>query len=225
MYTDRATHSSSTAPTLTDHDPAADVEQFRARLLGISGRMLNDAHEAEDVVQEAYLRWHQTERFAVGSREAWLVAVVTRLSIDRLRRARVERRLLLASDSSETWEAALTPTLPSTDRRAELASDVSAALRTLRERLAPDEQLALVLRDVFDVEYDEIARILERKKAAVRQLVHRARVRVKTPRTRFTSVAHPRQRLDRRFAAALAADDRQALLALFRSTDSQPSVA
>jgi RNA polymerase sigma-70 factor, ECF subfamily len=194
-----------------------NVEPLRARLFGIAYRMLGDAHESEDLVQEAYLRWHRADRAEVANAEAWLVAVVTRLSIDRLRRAEVERLAYVGPWLPEPIETSSAFTLapPPTDRGAELASDLSMALLVLLERLAPDERAAFLLRDVFDALYDDIVRTLERNEPAVRQLVHRARERVRAARARFNPPPDARERLLRDFLDALAADDQAALLALF----------
>ena len=195
-------------------DPAdahADVERLRPRLFGLAYRMLGDAHDAEDVVQEGFLRWHQAERASVEAPEGWLVAVVTRLAIDRLRRAQTERRAYEGPWLPEPVATAAPPP----DRAAELASDLSIALLVLLERLAPEERAAFLLREVFDVGYPELARIIERSEAAARQMVHRARERVRADRARFAVPPAVHERLLRRFLDALAADDADALLALF----------
>lgn len=103
---------------------------------------------------------------------------------------------------------------PAADHAAELASDLSVALLLLLERLTPEERAALLLRDVFDVEYDEIGRILERSADAVRQLVHRARTRVRSERKRVETPPGEHERILGRFMDALTADDAPALLAL-----------
>jgi RNA polymerase sigma-70 factor (ECF subfamily) len=186
-------------------------ERHRARLFGIAYRMLGSVHDAEDVVQEAYLRWHRTDAAAVRAPEAWLVAVTTRLSIDRLRQTVVERERYTGA-----WLPEPIATGPeyAADRRADLASDLSMAFLVLLERLAPEERAALLLHDVFDSGYDEIARVLERSEAACRQLVHRARVRVRGDRTRFPVAPETKERLLERLLAALGADDQDAVLAL-----------
>lgn len=198
-------------------DPVLQVERSRPRLFGIAYRMLGDAHEAEDLVQETFLRWYQTDRAAVDTPEAWLVAVVTRLSIDRLRRAEVERVAYVGPWLPEPIATLdpLTAPPPLADQAAELASDLSVALLALLERLAPEERAAFLLRDVFDVGYGEIARVFEGTEAAARQMVHRARGRVRAGRPRFTAPPDARERLLRRFLDALAADDQDALIALF----------
>ena len=193
------------------------ISEHRPRLLGLAYRMLGDVDEAEDVVQEAFLRWHLAEQEEVRAPEAWLVTVVTRLSVDRLRRLQTERSAYPGPWLPEpiATEPALAPASPPpTDRAAELASDLSIALLLMLERLAPVERAALLLRDVFDVEYAEIARILERSTDAVRQLVHRARARVRAERTRVAVPASEQERILDRFMNALSAGDACALLAL-----------
>jgi RNA polymerase sigma-70 factor (ECF subfamily) len=191
-------------------DPAATFERYRTRLFSIAYGMLGSVEEAEDIVQETYLRWHRAEVDAVRSPEAWLVAVVSRLAIDRLRRVTTERAAY-----GGTW----LPEPLASDRerpefRAELASELSMAFLVLLERLGPEERAALLLHDVFDWGYDEIARTLEKSEAACRQLVHRARERVRRVRPRFPVPADAKERLLGRFLDALAADDEQEVLAL-----------
>jgi RNA polymerase sigma-70 factor (ECF subfamily) len=186
-------------------------ERHRARLFGIAYRMLGTVADAEDVLQDAYLRWHRADPSAVQNAEAWLVAVTTRLSIDRARTAATERERYVGE-----WlpEPIATAADSRTDRNAELASDLSMAFLVLLERLAPEERAALLLRDVFDSGYDEIARVLDKSESACRQMVHRARTRVRGDRARFTVPAETTERLLEQFLAALHADDREAMMAL-----------
>jgi RNA polymerase sigma-70 factor (ECF subfamily) len=196
---------------------ADDVLSHRPRLFGLAYRMLGDVDEAEDVVQEAYLRWYRTDQKPVQSPEAWLVTVVSRLAIDRLRRLNTERA---AYDGPWLPEPIATHTPlapnapPSPDRNAELASDLSVALLVLLERLAPEERAAFLLREVFGMEYAEIARVLDRRPDAVRQMVHRARARVHAGRPRVAVPPDAHEQLLERFQRALAADDAPGLLAL-----------
>jgi RNA polymerase sigma-70 factor (ECF subfamily) len=187
------------------------VERYRPRLFGIAYRMLSDVQEAEDLVQETLLRWHQAKHDDLVSEEGWLVAVITRLAIDRLRRAERERLRYVGN-----WlpEPIATGSV-SPDQRAELASDLSMAFLVLLERLAPEERAAFLLREVFDAGYDEIARILDKAEPAVRQVVHRAKTRVREGRRRFSPPAERQAELLQRFLDALAADDKDAMLALF----------
>ena len=199
---------------------ARDVLQHRPRLLGLAYRMLGTMEDAEDVVQEAYLRWHQADRAEVRSSEAWLVTVTSRLAVDRLRRAATERAEYVGPWLPEpvAIDIGITPVAPTPfeapDRRAELASDLSVALLVLLERLAPEERAAFLLREVFGTEYAEIARILERRPDAVRQMVHRARERVHAERPRVPVPLEAHGKMLEQFIAAVAADDAEATLAL-----------
>lgn len=186
-------------------------ERYRTRLFGIAYRMLGDVQEAEDLVQETFLRWHQARHDDIVSDEGWLVAVITRVSIDRLRRAETDRLRYVG-----TWlpePIATADVAP--DYRAELASDLSMAFLVLLERLAPEERAAFLLREVFGAGYDEIARILDKSEPAVRQVVHRAKVRVREGRPRFAPPAEQQAELLQRFLDALAADDKDAMVAMF----------
>lgn len=130
-------------------------ERHRPRLFGLSYRMLGSVEDAEDLVQEAYLRWHQSDAGEVRSPEAWLVAVTTRMAIDRLRRAAVERERYPGH-----WLPEPIATDPASlpEQATEQGSDLSVAFLLLLERLGPEERAAFLLREVFDTEYTEIAR-------------------------------------------------------------------
>jgi RNA polymerase sigma-70 factor (ECF subfamily) len=196
-----------------EHEPGFDAveafERHRPRLFGIAYRMLGSIADAEDVVQSAYLPWSQAGAAGARNPEAWLVSLVTRRAIDRLRSASAERERYVGD-----WlpEPMLTATPPDADRRAELASDISMAFLVLLERLSPDERAAFLLREVFGAGYAEIALVLERSEEACRQLVHRAKGRVRDDRARFPVAAGAKERLLGRFLAALHAADEEALL-------------
>lgn len=190
---------------------AAYFETLRSRLFGIAYRMLGAVEDAEDVVQEGYLRWHRADPATIQTPEGWLVSVVTRLAIDRLRQRIAERERYVGEWLPEPLYA---DPGPPPDRKSEIASDLSMAFLVLLERLAPEERAAFLLREVFDVDYDEIARVLEKALPATRQLVHRARERVRTERARFEVEPAVSGALLERFLAALAADDREGVLAI-----------
>jgi RNA polymerase sigma-70 factor (ECF subfamily) len=197
-----------TAATLQKQEP--DIERQRPRLFGIALRMLGDPDEAEDLVQETMLRWHLADRARVREPEAWLVTVVTRLSIDRLRSAQKARSSYVGPWLPEpVAEERVSP-----EFRSELTSDLSMAFLVMLERLGPEERAAFLLRDVFSFEYTEIGRVLEKSVAAVRQMVHRARQRVQTDRARFTAPPGARERLLERFIVAVESGDRDSLLRL-----------
>ncbi len=182
-------------------------ETLRPRLFGLAYRMLGVAADAEEVVQDAFLRWSQAEE-APRSDEAWLVSVTTRLSIDRLRRGATERAAYEGQ-----WLPEPLPLAPP-DHAAELADDLSLAFLLLLERLAPEERAAFLLREVFGVDYDEIASTLGRNEAACRQIVHRAKQRVRHDRRRFDVAPDARERVAQRFVDALRSEDREGVLAL-----------
>jgi RNA polymerase sigma-70 factor (ECF subfamily) len=200
-------------------DPIAPFNRHRPRLYGIAYRMLGSRADAEDMVQETYLRWHRADRGRVQTPEAWLVTTVTRLCIDRLRAMRSERDAYVGP-----WlpEPLVENALPA-DAQAELSSDLSVAFLVVLERLAPEERAAFLLHDVFDSPYREIARILGKNQATCRQMVHRARERVHRDRPRFAVSEAARTRLLERFLKALHAGDKDALLTLFAEDATWPS--
>jgi RNA polymerase sigma-70 factor (ECF subfamily) len=192
-------------------EASAPFEAVRGRLFGLAYRMLGSRAEAEDIVQEAYVRWHQADQRAVENAEAWLVSTATRLAIDRLRRLKTEREAYVGP-----WlPQPLLGEVPSPERALELADDLSMAFLALLEQLAPEERAAFLLHDVFDVGYSAIAPVLERSEAACRQVVHRARQRVRGDRKRFEAPAAAKTDLLRRFQSAMDARDEQAILELF----------
>ncbi len=186
------------------------VEQLRPRLFGLAYRMLGVPQDAEDVVQDALLRWQRADPATIRDAEAWLVSVVTRLAIDRLRHANVER----AAYPGPWLPEPIADERYAPDRSAELASDLSMAFLVLLERLAPDERAAFLLREVFDADYGDIARTLDKTPAAVRQTVHRARERVRADRARFDVAPDVKERLFHRFLRALETDDREEMMAV-----------
>jgi RNA polymerase sigma-70 factor, ECF subfamily len=192
-------------------EASAPFEAVRGRLFGLAYRMLGSRAEAEDIVQEAYVRWHQADQRAVENAEAWLVSTATRLAIDRLRRLKTEREAYVGP-----WlPQPLLGEVPSPERALELADDLSMAFLALLEQLAPEERAAFLLHDVFDVGYSAIAPVLERSEAACRQVVHRARQRVRGDHKRFEAPAAAKADLLRRFQSAMDARDEQAILELF----------
>lgn len=187
-------------------------EARRSRLFGLAYRMLGSRADAEDIVQEVYLRWHEANQSTIENPEAWLVTAATRLSIDRLRRLKTEREAYIGQWLPEP--IAVAPE-PPPDHHLELSDDLSVAFLTLLERLAPDERAAFLLHDVFDVGYDGIAAVLDRSEAACRQVVHRARERVRGDRKRFEATESAKAELLQRFMTAIDARDEAALLQLF----------
>lgn len=197
-------------------DETGTFEQHRAHLTGIAYRMLGEMAAAEDVVQEAWLRWRRAEADSVRDPRAWLSAVAIRLSLDALRAARARRETYVGPWLPE-------PLLPDDmramdappDAAAELASDLSMALMHVLERLSPEERAALILHDAFDCDYPGIAATLGRNEAACRKLVSRARERVRQERPRFTISKERHRALLERFLEASASHDPAKLLPLF----------
>ncbi|MEJ1128935.1 RNA polymerase sigma-70 factor [Variovorax sp. CCNWLW225] len=182
-------------------DATLTFDSHRRRLQGIAYRMLGTVAEAEEVVQDAWLRWHEADKTGFDSAEAWLVTVVTRLSIDRLRAAKVQREHYIGA-----WmpEPTLTDAPATPEQLLERADNVSVAFLAVLERLAPEARAAFLLREVFDADYEEVARTLGKSEAACRQLVHRAKAQVQEARPRFQVSRETHQRLLQAFADAAA---------------------
>jgi RNA polymerase sigma-70 factor (ECF subfamily) len=193
--------------------PQDDVrfDELRGRLFGLAYRMLGTRADAEDVVQETYIRWRTSDRSAIREAGAWLVATATRVAIDRLRALAAERKAYRGHWLPEPLVTAPAPP----DRQLDLASDLSIAFLVLLERLGPDERAAFLLHEVFDRGYDEVAAALGKTEAACRQIVHRARLRVRRDTPRFHATHADKVRLLTQFTQAVEARDEQTLLALF----------
>ncbi len=191
----------------------ADVyESTRPLLFGIAYRMLGSVSEAEDIVQEAFVRYHRAASGddPIGSPRAFLSTVTTRLAIDHLRSARVRRERYVGRWLPE-------PILTGDDgveALVERRESLSLALLALLERLSPLERAVFVLREVLDVDHREIARMVGRTEAHVRQMAVRARRHVKEGRPRFPTDRAARDQLARRFFAALEGGDMAALISL-----------
>jgi RNA polymerase sigma-70 factor (ECF subfamily) len=184
---------------------------LRPRLFSIAYRMLGTRADADDVVQDAWLRWHGSDRAQVQSPEAWLVTIATRLAIDRLRARLSERSAYVG-----WW---LPEPIVELDERtpessAELASEVSMAFMWVLERLSPEERAAFLMRQVFEHEYVDIADMLGKSEAACRQMVHRAQQRVQQQQPRFAVPREQHQALLGRFMAAAQNGDRAAMKTL-----------
>ncbi len=188
---------------------AREFEQHRGRLFGLAYRMLGLRAEAEDIVQETYLRWHAADHEAVRNTEAWLVTVATRLSIDRLRALQADR----VSYVGEWLPEPIVDERP--DRNADMRDNISMAFMHVLERLGPEERAAFLLHEVLDTDYPEIARILNKSESAVRQTVHRARERVSNDRRRFDVDEAQHRALVVRFVDAVMKADERELMSLF----------
>lgn len=193
------------------HDRSGEFERHRPRLFGIAYRMLGSRTDAEDILQDAYLRWHRGASEDLRSPQAWLVTTVTRLCIDRLRAARTEREHYVGP-----WlpEPLIGEAAPAADARAELSSSLSIAFLVVLEQLEPDERAAFLLHEVFDTAYGEIAEILGKSEVACRQIVSRARKRVRGRRPRAQVTDAARRSVLEQFAHAIQTQDKESLLAL-----------
>ena len=190
---------------------AAIFQQHYARLFGIAYRMLGSRADAEDVLQDTFLRWHSAALEQIQSPEAWLTTAATRLSIDRLRRLKLERESYFGPWLPEPLSDA---DLKTPEIAAELDSDVSVAFLTVLEALAPEERAAFILHDIIDDDYVDIAEALGKSEAACRQMVHRARERLTARRRRFQVDEETRMRMLRKFIGAVTSGDREQIISL-----------
>jgi RNA polymerase sigma-70 factor, ECF subfamily len=183
-------------------NPAASFEPYRRRLLGLAYRMLGSVADAEDAVQETYLRWHAADRDNVSNPRAFLMTTTTRICLDVLSSARARREEYVGPWLPEPVvdTSALAP-----DSRAELAEDLSIALLLTLDRLSPLERAAFLLHDVFDFSFGEVASALERSEAACRQLAARARSHVRSVRPRGTNAPAARGEIEPKHAKLMSA--------------------
>ena len=191
---------------------AADIfESHRSRLFGVAYRMLRTRADAEDVLQDAYLRWHETTMNDIQSPIGFLITVTTRLCLDRLRHLKKER-----DDYTGAWlpEAIEDDCAPSPEEQVEMAEEVSTAFLAVLERLGSEERAAFLLREKFDYDYPEVARLVGKSESACRQLIHRSRTRLRESRAQFTITPECRERVLKKFLAAIATCDRQDVQAL-----------
>jgi RNA polymerase sigma-70 factor (ECF subfamily) len=191
-----------------DNDPLAP---HRGRLLGLAYRMLGSRSDAEDIVQDAYLRFAGAQD--VHNAEAFLVTVVTRLCLDRLKSARAQREVYVGP-----WlpEPVFDAEGLSADAATELADDLSFALLLALDRLSPLERAAFLLHDVFDTPFSEIAAMLDRTEAACRQLATRARRAVRDERPAPAATPDNHARLLQAFGEAVTSGDVARLAELLR---------
>lgn len=164
---------------------SSSVEEFeanRTRLTGLAYRMTGSQHEADDIVQETYLRWNDADHLAIRSAESWLATVATRLSLDHLKSAKVKRETYIGPWLPEP----LVIDIPNPEQEVELDDSVTIALLLLLDKLSPGERAAYILHDLFNFGFDEIATMLDRSNDAVRKLASRARGRISQDRVRET---------------------------------------
>ncbi|MEJ0019318.1 MAG: sigma-70 family RNA polymerase sigma factor [Acetobacteraceae bacterium] len=189
---------------MSQHDAAASFDPLRRRLIRIAYRMLGSVADAEDVVQEAFIRWLATDRAAVREPEGFLRRVVTRLCLDVLKSARRRR---------ETYVGPWLPE-PVVDAEEEAIDDVTLPLMLALERLSPPERAAFLLHDVFGIGFDEIAATIGYGPATCRQLASRARTHVRAARPRFPLARDRGLEIAAAFFTASRDGDMQALRSL-----------
>lgn len=156
-------------------DKTSGFEAARTRLTSIAYRMLGSRAEAEDVVQDAWLKWHAAAEDDLRTPLAWLTTVTTRLAIDRIRRLQSEQAARASEYLAQPW---LDELAPSAEEELLLTSSVSDAVALLFEQLSPDERAAFVLHEAFDYDYAQIAEVVGKTPTHCRQLAHRARRRL-----------------------------------------------
>lgn len=192
-------------------DAVGDFEPHRRHLTGLAYRMLGSLAEAEDIVQEAYLRWHAVDRARVASPRGFLSTVVTRLCLDHLKSARLRRETYVGP-----WlpEPVLDDASFAADSASDYAHDLSVALMLTLERLSPLERAAFLLHDVFDLDFGAVAEALGRSEAACRQLAARARQHVRASRPRFPVSPDEGARLADAFQVAVRSGDTATMVRL-----------
>ncbi|MFT3783527.1 MAG: RNA polymerase sigma-70 factor [Nibricoccus sp.] len=185
-------------------------EEHRQLLFGIAYRMLGSVSDAQDMVQETYLRWQQQNDEAIGSPRAWLTTVITRLSINYLQLARVRRETYVGS-----WlpEPLVDDKAPNPADTSTLADSLSLAFLVLLETLNPTERAVFILREGFDCEFADIARIIDKSEANCRQILARARKHVEERRPRYDAAPDAGEKLVGPFLEALRNGDLESMLA------------
>jgi len=196
---------------MDEHDAYAS---YRPLLFSIAYRMVGSVSEAEDIVQEAFLRAHRASPERVDSPKAYLTAITTRLAIDHLRSARVRREAYVGSWLPEPLVADADDPTADPAAHAETADSLSLAFLVLLERLSPVERAVFLLREVFGYDYGEIAKVVGKREDNARQIAARARRHVEAGRPRFEASRRHREELARRFLAAVEEGDTDGLVGL-----------
>jgi len=190
-----------------DPSDVADFEAHRSALTGLAYRMLGSRAEAEDVMQDAWLRWDGSDRAAIEEPRRYLGTVVTRLCLDRMKSARARRELYVGQWLPEP----VVDEAFDDETAGDLAHDISVALMLVLERLTPLERASFLLHDVFDLDFAEVSRALGRSEAACRQLAARGREHVAAGRPRFPASSEDGRRLAAAFHQAAVSGDVHAL--------------
>ena len=189
--------------------PTSAFESHRSHLLGVAYRMLGSLAEAEDVVQESWLRWEGVDQSAIANPRAFLSRIVTNLCLDQMKSARARREEYVGPWLPDPVAEGVGP-----DVEAERADSLSVALLLALERLSPLERAAFLLHDIFDMDYPDIAAQLSRSEASCRQLATRARVHVQMEKPRFRVAQDEGDRLIDAFLAASQSGETSAFAGL-----------
>lgn len=189
----------------------AVFQEQRSTLFGIAYRMLGSVAEAEDMIQDTYLRWQRQNPADIQSPRAWLTSTITRLCIDQLRSARHKREEYVG-----VWlpEPLIQSTSDQADTMSALSDSLSTAFLILLETLGPDERAIYLLHEVFEYDYDEISSIVDKSAAACRQTVHRARERISLRKNRFPSDPKQHEMIVREFLQVCKEGNMERLLGL-----------
>jgi RNA polymerase sigma-70 factor (ECF subfamily) len=195
----------------TDPDRLRAFNEYQSLLFAVAYRMLGSSADAEDMLQETFIRWQHVADTEIESPKAFLVTITTRLCVHHLQSARVRRESYFGQ-----WLPEPLVTAPRQNPVASLEVDesLSMAFLLLLERLTPVERAVLLLREVFDYEYSEIASILEQTETNCRQILRRARQHIKSSRPRFDASLEQREELLRRFSQASSQGDLEGLVSL-----------
>jgi RNA polymerase sigma factor (sigma-70 family) len=196
---------------MSDISASAVFENARSRLLGLAYRILGSRADAEDAVQDTYLKWRTADHAAIEGADAWLTTACTRRCIDLLRSAHRSRTEYVGS-----WlpEPVLTPDEDTPEAQLSLSSSLTTAFLLLLERLTPKERAAYLLREIFDMPYGDVAATLDIQEPACRKLVSRAKVRVEAAQVRHATPANAQRRLLAAFQSAIASGNPTALAGL-----------
>lgn len=198
-----------TQPSAASHSLRDEFLEYRSLLFAIAYRMLGTVMDAEDMVQETFLKWQTISKAQVRSTKSYLTTIITRLCIDRLRPAQVQREQYIGP-----WLPEPIVTDLSTDphHRVELADSLTMAFLVMLERLSSIERAVFLLREIFDYDYDEIAPIVDKRTVNCRQIARRARQQVTKPRSRFSSSPEQHQQLTLTFMQACQQGEMEGLL-------------
>lgn len=188
---------------------ASVFEQARPRLLGLAYRILGSRADAEDAVQDAFIKWQGADREAIDNPDGWLTTVCTRRCIDMLEAAHRTR-----VDYVGTWLPEPVLTVSAEDDALELSSSLSTAFLLMLERLTPKERAAYLLHDILDMEYVDVAKTLDMEEVACRKLISRARENIERDKVRHVTPVAQQEKLLAAFQDATSGGDVQQFMAL-----------